>query len=290
MSRLHVRFWLLAGLGIMLDGFDFFIIGVANPLIAKDFGLDDATKGLVSAAAIVGAIVGAGLLGSLADRIGRRRIFQFDLMLFAAFSVLCVFAWDVWALIAFRFMLGIAIGLDYPIAASYLAEILPARDRGRWLVGAFSLQAVGIILGALVGVIVLNLWPSVDAWRLMLGLGAIPALVIIGLRRNTPESPRWLAQNGHEEEAAEIDERLCKFPVEVTEADRPRVEPPPEGMRALIQPQLFRRGMRRLTILTALPWFLMDIAVYGVGIFTPTILAALALAGPNATFLADDIA
>jgi MFS family permease len=289
MTRRHMRFWLLAGLGIMLDGFDFFIIGVANPLIAQDFGTSDAVKGLVSAAAIVGAIFGAALLGPIADKVGRRRIFRVDLWLFVLFSLACVAAWDVWALIAFRFMLGIAIGLDYPIAASYLAEVLPAKDRGRWLVSAFSLQAVGILLGALVGVVVLNLLPDVDSWRLMLGFGAIPALVIIWLRRGVPESPRWLAQNGREKEAAEVAQRLVGRPVVVTEVDRRRSEPPPEGLRAFIQPQLFRRDMLRRTIFTAVPWFLMDIATYGVGIFTPTILAALALAGSDATFLANDI-
>jgi MFS family permease len=165
MTRLHKRFWLLAALGIMLDGFDFFIIGVVNPLVAQDFGISATEKGLVSAAAIVGAIFGAAVLGPLGDRIGRRRIFRFDLILFVVFSLLCVVAWDVWSLIAFRFVLGVAIGLDYPIAASYLAEVLPARGRGRWLVGAFSLQAAGILFGALVGVVVLNLWTDVDAWR-----------------------------------------------------------------------------------------------------------------------------
>jgi MFS family permease len=290
MSRLHVRFWLLAGLGVMLDGFDFFIIGVANPLIAQDFGISDAEKGLVSAAAIVGAIFGAGLLGPLADRVGRRRIFQLDLWLFVVFSLLCIVAWDVWSLIAFRFVLGLAIGLDYPIAASYLAEVLPARDRGRWLVGAFSLQAVGIVLGAIVGVVVLEALPEIDSWRLMLGFGVIPALVIIFLRRGTPESPRWLAQNGREDEAREVAEALAGEPVAVTDADRERAEQPPEGLRALIQPRLFGRELRRRTIFTAVPWFLMDIATYGVGIFTPTLLAALALAGPDATFMADDVA
>lgn len=92
MSRLHVRFWLLAGLGILLDGFDFFIIGVANPLITKDFNVGPAEKGLVSAAAIVGAIFGAGMLGQLGDRIGRSRIFRVDLWLFVIFSVACIFA------------------------------------------------------------------------------------------------------------------------------------------------------------------------------------------------------
>ncbi|MDO8214151.1 MFS transporter [Conexibacter sp. CPCC 206217] len=290
MSRLHVRFWLLAGLGILLDGFDFFIIGVANPLIADDFGISSAEKGLVSAAAIVGAVFGAGLLGPLGDKIGRRRIFKFDLWLFVVFSLLCIFAWDVWSLIAFRFVLGIAIGLDYPIAASYLAEILPSKTRGRWLVGAFSLQAGGILLGAIVGVLVLVALPDVGSWRLMLGFGVVPALLIIWLRREVPESPRWLAQNGREEEACEVAETLCGHPVSVTSADRDRAEPPPEGLRAFLQPQLFSRRYRRRTIFTAVPWFLMDIATYGVGIFTPTLLAAMALAGPDATFLSDDIA
>lgn len=291
MGPIHRRIWLLAGLGILLDGFDFFIIGVANPLIAKDFGLDAAEKGLVSAAAIVGAIVGAGLLGPLGDKLGRARLFRFDLWLFVVFSVLCVFAWDEWSLIAFRFLLGVAIGLDYPIAAAYLAEVLPQKARGRWLVGAFSLQAAGILLGAVVGVVILALLPEVTSWRLMLGFGAIPALIIIWLRRGTPESPRWLAAHGREEEAIAITEQLCAGrPVVVTDEDRGQAEAPPEGLRALVQPKLFGRELRRRTALTAIPWFLMDIATYGVGIFTPTLLAAMALAGPDATFIADDIA
>jgi MFS family permease len=290
MSRLHVRFWLLAGLGIMLDGFDFFIIGVANPLIAADLGTTDAEKGLVSAAAIVGAIVGAGVLGPLGDKLGRRRIFQFDLALFVVFSLLCAAAPNVWSLIAFRFVLGVAIGLDYPIAASYLAEVLPARGRGRWLTAAFSLQAVGIMLGALIGVGVLELFPDLGSWRIMLGLGAVPAVIIMLLRRGTPESPRWLAQNGRTDEARKIAEALTGHRVEIAEEDTRRRAPIPEGIKALVQPRLFHRTLLQRTILTSVPWFLMDIATYGVGIFTPTLLAALTLSNADTTFLADDIA
>lgn len=289
-SALHLRFWGLAALGIMLDGFDFFIIGVASPLLAKEFDLTPAVQGLVTAAAIVGAIFGAGLLGPLADRIGRRRIFRADLILFIVFSVACVFAWDIWSLIAFRFVLGIAIGLDYPIAASYLAEVLPARGRGRWLVSAFALQAAGILLGAIVGVVVLEVAPELDSWRWMLGFGAIPALAIVLLRRGVPESPRWLAQNGREEEAVEVTEALVGHPVTVTAADRSKAVETPEGLKALIQPRLFNRDMRRRTIFTAAPWFLMDVATYGVGIFTPTLIAALTISGADTSFIADDIA
>ncbi|MFG2302500.1 MFS transporter [Actinacidiphila glaucinigra] len=290
MSRLHMRFWLLAGLGILLDGFDFFIIAVANPLIAKDFGGTAAERGLLSAAAIVGAVFGAALLGPLGDRIGRSRIFKVDLWLFVVFSVACAFAWDIWSLIAFRLLLGVAVGLDYPIAASYVAEILPSRNRGRWLVGAFSLQAAGILLGAVAGVVILLVLPETGSWRLMLGFGVLPALLIIVLRRNVPESPRWLAQNGREREACEIAEAMTGRRCHVTEADRARGEPPPEGLKALTQPRLFAKRLRRRTVFTAVPWFLMDIATYGVGIFTPTLHAGLALGGANATFIAEDIA
>lgn len=290
MTGLHRKFWLLAGLGIMLDGFDFFIIGVANPLIREDFGISAWQTGLVSAAAIVGAIFGAAVLGPLGDKFGRRRIFKYDLWMFVAFSVACMVSPELWTLIASRFLLGIAIGLDYPIAASYLAEVLPQRNRGRWLVAAFSLQAVGMLLGALVGVGVLLILPEVESWRIMLGFGIIPAVIIIWLRRSVPESPRWLAQNGHEAEAIEITEQLVGEKVRVSNKDRERGEPAGEGIQALYQPQLFRKDLRRRTLFTAVPWFLMDIATYGVGIFTPTLLAALALAGPNSTFIADDIA
>lgn len=288
MSPLHRRFWLLAGLGIFLDGFDFFIIGVAGPLIAHDFGANAWQKGLISSSAILGAMIGAAVLGPLGDRLGRRTIFRYDLILFVVFSLACMVAWDLWSLIAFRFILGIAIGLDYPIAASFLAEVLPRRNRGRWLISAFALQAVGMLTGALVGVLVLWALPDVGSWRWMLGFGVLPAIVIILLRRSTPESPRWLAQNGREEEAVAVAGALTGGPVAVTDVDRRRSEPPSRGVG--FQPALFGPALRRRTIFAAVPWFLMDIVTYGVGIFTPTLLAAFALAGADATFIADDIA
>ena len=171
-----------------------------------------------------------------------------------------------------------------------MAEVLPSKGRGKWLVAGFAMQAVGILLGALVGVVVLSLLPEISSWRIMLGFGVIPALIIIFLRRNVPESPRWLAQNGREEEAAEVAERLVGHPVEVTDADRKRNAPVPEGLKAFVQPALFKRDMIRRTIFTSAPWFLMDIATYGVGIFTPTLIAAIVVSGADTSFIADDLA
>ncbi|MBO3675617.1 MFS transporter [Streptomyces sp. NEAU-YJ-81] len=164
------------------------------------------------------------------------------------FWLLCAVAWDVWSLMAFRFALGVAVGLDYPIAASYMAEILPSKNRGRWLMAAFSLQAAGILLGAVVAVVVLEVRPQADSWRIILGFGAVPALVIIWLRRMAPESPHWPAQNGREREAGEVGRALVGGPVQVTDADRTRREAPPEGLKAFIQPRLFSARWRRRTV------------------------------------------
>jgi MFS family permease len=199
---------------------------VADPLVAKDFTIGSALQELVSAAAIVGAMCGAALLGPLGDRIGRSRIFRLDLWVFVVFSVLCTLHPRLGRLVAGGVQIRSGAGgrSRPPIAAGCLAEILPSKNRGRRLVGAFSLQAAGILLGAVVGVVVLNVRPEVDSWRIMLGFGVLSALLIIWLRRAVPESPRWLARNGHEEEACEIGRALAGGPVTVTGADRERQE------------------------------------------------------------------
>jgi len=251
--------WFLSGLGVLLDGFDLFIIGVALPLITMQFALSDFDKGMVGAAAVLGAVVGAAVMGHLADHFGRRLLFMIDLLLFVVFAVLSGFAWDLWSLLAFRFLLGFAVGADYPIASSYLAEFMPSSVRGRWMVGAFSFQAIGILLGATLGVVILLSGADQElAWRLMLAAGAIPALIIVFLRRSIPESPEW-------EHATKTEEQT-------------------PGIRVLFAPEL-----RRRTILAVVPWFLMDIMLYGVGIFTPTILAMLSVGGGD-DIMAKDVA
>lgn len=285
LTRSHIRVWLLAAMGVMLDGFDFFIIGVATPMIADDLGASAWEIGMISAAAVVGAIFGAFFLGGLTDRIGRQLAFKLDLGTFVVFAVASALAPDVWWLIVFRFLLGVGIGADYPISAAYVSEIAPTKHRSRLLVGAFAFQAVGQVLGATVGLLILWTDPDVGAWRWMLAAGVLPALLIVFLRRGVPESPRWLASEGRTDEAAEVVATFVGHPVDQELIDASRNEKQAHvGVR-----ELFTRGMRRRTTLTTIPWFLMDIATYGVGVFTPTILATLAITG-NGTALSDDIA
>jgi len=181
MSRLHRRFWLLAGLGILLDGFDFFIIGVASPLIQEDFGINAWQKGLVSSAAILGAMVGAAVLGPLGDKLGRARIFKYDLVMFVVFSVGCMLAPEIWSLIAFRFLLGIAIGLDYPIAASYLAEIFLVLG---FLAAIFTVERLGRVRLQSIGFVFMTLGMLILAVTTILqgpdGEGSFLGMVFLG--------------------------------------------------------------------------------------------------------------
>ena len=316
----HRRVWLLGSMGIMLDGFDFFIMGVAIPLIKAQWQPSTLELGLISSAAILGAIVGAVTLGALTDRIGRQLAFKLDLGMFVVFALASAFAPSIAWLIVFRFLLGVGIGADYPISAAFVAEIAPARDRSRLLVGAFSFQAVGQLLGVFVGLIVLNVYPHLDAWRWMLAFGVIPALVIVWLRRKTPESPKWLASQGRLEECAEVLSAFCQRRVEVVEiGTAPRDQPEEEQVVAaaisvesvgtevalatpgVLEPplgappatrwrDLFGGRWRKATALTSVPWFLMDIATYGVGVFTPTIIAAILVTNSAAHSTQKDVA
>lgn len=290
-GRTHRRVWLLAAMGIMLDGFDFFIMGVAIPLITADWGITPLQTGMLASSAIVGAIVGAAVMGPLSDRIGRRLAFRVDLAMFVVFALASALAPDIGWLIAFRFLLGVGIGADYPISASYVAEISPQRLRTRLLIGAFSFQAVGQLLGALVGLAILLVQPDPGAWRWMLAFGVIPAVIIVILRRNVPESPLWLAARARTDEAVAALSRFTGRQVTAAEVDAdaagaaPSAPPERVGLRRLL-----RGDTAGSTILTSVPWFFMDIATYGIGVFTPTVLAALALSSAaNTPFIADDI-
>ncbi len=281
-TKTQRKLWVLSAMGILLDGFDFFIIGVALPLIARDFHLDATTKGLVAVSAVAGALVGAFFGGQLADRIGRKGMFVFDLIMFVVFAAASSAAWNAASLILFRFMLGIGIGADYPIGVSYISESVPTRLRGQLVVGAFAFQAIGSLLGVVIGLVILMLHPSIEAWRWMLAIGVVPAVIVVLMRDGLPDSIRWHLAKGNYEQASKSATQLLERPVDLTPANSPK------GETGLSFSSLFKPAFIRRTIFASIPWFLQDISTYGIGIFTPTIIGALAL-GTSTSFIAKDI-
>lgn len=277
--------WLLSAGLIALDGFDFFIIGVALPFLKEDFGLSAAAIGIVATAAVAGSLVGSLTLGPVTDRVGRQLMLIVDVAIFVIATAGTALAWDATSLMAFRFLVGVGIGADYPISVSYITENVPARFRGRMVIGAFAFQAVGALLGALTGLVVIHLfrslYPDTDqmaiqyAWRWMLGVGVLLALLVAIVRLSfSLESPRYYISRGEYADASDAATQLLETPMTITaEMELPAVaERPTYG-------DLFNLHHRRSTILASVPWFLQDIATYGVGIFTPAIIGMLAFAG-----------
>jgi MFS family permease len=287
--------WALSAGWIALDGFDFFIIGVALPFLQRDFGLNSAAIGAVAVAAIAGSLVGSLTLGPITDKIGRQLMLIVDVAIFIIATAGTAFAWNATALIAFRFLVGVGIGADYPISVAYITENVPSRLRGRMVIGAFTFQAVGALLGALTGLAVIywfqqiypdSVQPAIQyAWRWMLGVGLIMAIGVAILRFSfLLESPRYYIARGNYDEASKAATILLGEPIAITaETDPPSREP------NLKYGALFSHQYRRRTIFASVPWFLQDIATYGIGIFTPAIIGTLAFAHAD-SFMAREMA
>jgi len=279
--------WALSAGLIALDGFDFFIIGVALPFLQRDFDLDTAAVGAVAVAAIAGSLVGSLTLGPVTDKVGRQLMLVVDITIFVIATAGTALAWNAASLIFFRFLVGVAIGADYPISVSYIAENLPSRWRGRMVIGAFTFQAVGALLGALTGITVIQLFQTLYpdsaqlaiqyGWRWMLGVGLVLAILIGMLRFSfLLESPRYYIAKGNYDEASKAASALLEEPITIT----PQTDPPSREPN-LSYTALFSSQYRRNLAFASIPWFLQDIATYGIGIFTPAIIGLLAFAGED---------
>ena len=195
LSMFHLRTVLTAGMGFFTDAYDLFIIGAALTLIGKVWHPSAVATGLLGSTSLIAAFVGAFLFGRLADVYGRKAVYGVEAALMAAAAIASAFAPSIVWLIIFRFILGIGIGGDYPVSAVLMSEYANRRDRGKLVTMVFSMQALGLLAGPIVAMTLLasGIHPDL-AWRLMLGLGALPAAAVIYFRRTMPESPRYVAR------------------------------------------------------------------------------------------------
>ena len=277
LTGMQCRIWALAAAGKFFEGMIVFMTGVALPLVAAEFGgLAAWQHGMVTAASLAGILVGASLLGGLSDHHGRKRMFVVEMVIFVLFLVLVCFSPNFWWLVACLFGIGIALGCDYPTAHLVISESISSRVRGRLVLGAFAFQAVGALFGTGVGYLILANMDDVSAWRWMYATAIIPAVLVILGRLTITESPHFLMVKGRVDDAEAATMRLLqrepRYPKEVILSERAEVVPqkaqPAPGYGAL-----FNKKNRRATILASVPWFLQDLGTYGIGIFTPVILA-----------------
>jgi MFS family permease len=278
MTGMQWRIWLLASAGKFFEGLVVFMTGVALPLIVKDFGLSPVEKGVVSAAPLAGIMVGAIALGGLADIYGRRRMFVVEMVVFALFLTGLTWSPNYGWLVVFLFGVGLALGCDYPTAHLVISESIASKDRGKLVLSAFAFQAIGALVGTVVGFLILTNLSEIGAWRWMYATAIVPAVLVVLGRLRISDSGHWLMSQGRKAEAeaevARLLEREPPYPKEVRLADLSASE---EAAAARVRRtggwrELFTSPGRRATILASVPWFLQDLSTYGIGIFTPTIL------------------
>jgi len=271
-SRFHRRTVVVSGVGFFTDAYDLFVIGTVSAIVATQWHLSTVETSWVTGSAILGAFFGALLFGRIADVLGRKSVYLGVAVIMVVGAVASAVAPGfIWLVVA-RFVLGLGIGGDYPVSAVLMSEYSNRSDRGRMVGMVFSMQALGLIVGPLVGLLLLTSGMSHDiAWRVMLGLGAIPAAGVVYLRSRMPESPRFTAQVRGE--AAEASADLATFSDGVVEA---RTTHAPAGERMGVGQFLRSRRMLVLLLGTAGCWFLFDYAYYGNTLSLPVILKQVA--------------
>src|SRR6195952_5023585 len=211
--------------GVFLDAYDLGALAFGVKDIAREFSLTPTGTGFVASAITFGAIVGAFIGGFLTDRIGRYRVFMADMFFFVVAAIACALAPNAWVLGGARFVMGLGVGIDLPVAMAFLAEFSRLKGHGNkaariamWCPTWYAAISVSYLL-VLALYAVLPASASGWLWRLTLGFGALPALVIIAIRsRYISESPVWAANQGDLRGAAQILKRSYGIDVEVDAA------------------------------------------------------------------------
>ena len=275
----------------MLDGYAIFVLGVAMSIIIAGFHLQPDVVGLVGASLVFGAVIGAGVGGPMADHLGRKKLMLADMVIIAAGACISALATGPAMLFMGQLLVGIGVGIDFPVSSSYISEILPKHSRARMMVATIACQSVGMLLAAAIALALLRTGGA-QSWRLLLATESAVAVLFFVFRLSTPESPHWLMSRGKFAEAAQAFIRIIpqqrQAVLQLTGNHKTLAAPVSQVKGGL--PILFSRRYLARTALVTIPWFLMDIATYGVGLFTPTILGAIEISGRKRGLTAHDFA
>ncbi len=257
------------GLVWAADAMQVLAVGFTAAAIAASFSLTLPEALQTGTVFFLGMLIGAFVLGRLADSLGRRNILIVTVACDAVFGTLSVFAPDFTMLLVLRFLTGVAVGGTLPVDYAMMAEFLPPKNRGRWLVMLEGFWAVGTVVVALAAWITSSLGVA-DAWRWIFAVTALPALIGFGLRFLVPESPLYLLREGREAEARTVLNRMLRA------NGRPEIaaDTPIAATVAARGPGLLGPEMRRRTLMILACWFLVSVSYYGVFTWLPARLAS----------------
>jgi putative MFS transporter len=264
LTRYQRVIFLIIATAWLFDSIDLAMMTFVLAPISKEFSLDAAASGLLGSASLAGMAFGAGLAGMLADRIGRKAVFQWSMVLWGTASILCAIAPTVQALMVFRFLLGFGMGAEFPIAQSLVSEFIPAAQRGKYIALLEGFWPLGFIVA---GVAALLLVP-IGGWRLVFVAEGLPAIYVLIIRRRVPESPRWYEARGRLQEA-ETTMKLIEAEVEKA-YNRPLPQPSSSPIADEVAKggfslwELFAPLYRTRTIMIWVLWFTVLLGYYGI--------------------------
>jgi MFS transporter, PHS family, inorganic phosphate transporter len=284
-NRFQLKIMFVSGMGFFTDAYDLFVIGIVVALLKTQWTLGTGQVSLLNSATLAASAVGAIVFGRVADILGRKKIYGYEVLILAIGAIASAFSPNYTFLLVSRIILGIGIGGDYPVSATIMSEYSGKSSRGKMVGLVFAMQGAGLVIGPLIASILLGSGASDNlTWRLLLGLGAIPGLAVFYLRRQIHETPRFAMAGGATEEAEAAIANATG-----SGATTKTVEPKGESSARHTQSwsdgfALLARNKRMLMWLfgTAGAWCLFDFAYYGNSISSPEILKLL---NPNATLL-----
>ena len=269
-GRYQARLLGIFGLVWAADAMQVIAVGFAAPSIAVTFGLERTAALQVGTLFFLGMFVGAWGFGRIADRYGRRRVLLVTVLMDALFGLLSVFAPNFALLLALRFMTGVAVGGTLPVDYAMMAEFLPPKNRGRWLVWLEGFWAIGTIIIALTAWIAAANGAGAP-WRWIFFIAAVPALIGFWLRLWVPESPMYLIRQGREAEARAVVNRVLTSNGTAPLPQDARLVPAPVDPAA--EGSIFAPALRSRTLGMMAVWFLVSLSYYGVFVWVPGQLA-----------------
>lgn len=267
-SAWHVKARIVIGVATFFDAFDALAIAFVLPVLVPLWKLTPPEIGLMISTGYLGQLFGALAFGWFAQRYGYVKALVWSTLLFSIMSVGCAFAWNYQSLLVFRTLQGIGLGGEVPIAAVYISEIARAKGRGRFVLLYELIFPIGLVAAGIAGRwIVPNL-----GWHYMFLIGAVPAILALFMQRLLPESPRWLAMRGRNDEA----EAAISYIERATENSTGKPLPPIEKVvTTREQPaswsDLFGPIYLRRTLVVWMIWFAAYLITYGLTVWLPTI-------------------
>ena len=262
LNRKHIRIMLISGMSFFTDAYDLFVIGVVLLMVRGLFDLSALQLGMLASIALFGAAIGPIIFGYIGDKIGRKYTYWITIIILIVGAIGSAFSTGFLMLFAWRFILGVGIGGDYPLSATIVAEYANKNDRGKLVASTFAMQGFGIIAGALIAVVLLYAHVPIQlAWRLLLGFGAVPTLTILYARTKLGETPWYSLYTANKSSKKDPKERSYSI--------KPR--------------ELLAKNWKYM-VGTSVAWFLLDVSYYGTSIFTPyftTFLGYTGIFGPT---------